>query len=379
MRRSRKWLFTLAAVLLFLFCGEFLPEEPLRSKAMVVAFGIDRIEEERLLIHLQILTGSGNKSETGSNTRVLSAEGSTLGEAAYKISRDTGLAVALTHCNVVLLGESLLKSPYVYAVLNYLVTNAYLSDNACLLACQGSAYDVLSSSVGFGENAGVYIREIIGMYDSFGDIAGKTIREFVVDYHRIGQTNWLPYMTKKAIGPEIPSSSGSSQNTEKKDYLFEMNKIAVLIKNDFIGIWYEDGTFAVNCLLNKISKAQFQSEGDHGEKIDWYLLKNDGKLSYDPTSRTVVAKVKIQAIVKEIIDYSSGNEHVDRLDATETEKARLEEKIAGILTSFYTRTQALNADVFGFREGFYSHCRIKEKDLALSEISFVVDVTVQKT
>ena len=379
MRRSRKWLFTLAAVVLFLFCGQFLPEEPLKSKAMAVGFGIDLAGEETIRIHLQILTGSGSEKQSGSNTRVLSAEGATLGEAAYKISRETGLAVSLTHCNVVILGEALLKSPYVYAVLNYLVCNAYLSDNACLISCKGSAYDLLSSPIGFGENASIYIREIIGMYDSFGDITGKKLREFVVDYHRLGQTNWLPFVTRKTISPEIPPSSGSEQSGKKESYLFEMNKVAVLIKNNFVGIWDSKGAVSINCLLNKISKGQLQTNGEHDEKIDWYVLKNDCKFSYEPNEKKVTADLKIQALVKEIVDYSQNSAHVDRLTITDAESRRFEKDLAEIISSFYTEMQEKNADVFGFKEGFFSHCRMDVKDIPLSEIGLDVRVKLQRT
>ena len=379
MRRSHKWLFTLAAVVLFLFCGQFLPEEPLKSKAMAVGFGIDLTEEEKLRVHLQILTGSGSEKQSGSNTRVLSAEGATLGEAAYKISRESGLAVSLTHCNVVVLGEELLKSPYVYAVLNYLVCNAYLSDNACLISCAGPAYNLLSSPIGFGENASIYVREIIGMYDSFGDITGKKLREFVVDYHRLGETNWLPFVTRKTIAPEIPPSSGAEQSSEKESYLFEMNKVAVLIKNKFVGIWDAAGAVSINFLLNKISKGQLQTNGEHGEKIDWYVLKNDCKFSYDSEKKSVTADLKVQALVKEIIDYSAAGAHVDRLTVTDKECRRFEEDLSAIITSFYREMQAKNADVFGFKEGFYSHCRMDSEKIPLSEIGLDVLVKLQRT
>ncbi len=379
MRRSRKWLFTLAAVALFLFCGQFLPEEPLKSKAMAVGFGIDLTEEEKLRVHLQILTGSGSEKQSGSNTRVLSAEGATLGEAAYKISRETGLSVSLTHCNVVILGEALLRSPYVYAVLNYLVCNAYLSDNACLISCKDSAYDLLSSPIGFGENASIYIREIIGMYDSFGDITGKKLREFVVDYHRLGQTNWLPFVTRKTIPPVIPPSSDSEQSNKKESYLFEMNKVAVLIKNKFVGVWDDAGAVSINFLLNKISKGQLQTNGEHGEKIDWYVLKNDCKFSYDPDKKKVTANLKVQALVKEIIDYSATGAYVDRLTVTEEESRRFEEDLVEIISSFYAEMQSKNADVFGFKEGFFSHCRMNAESIPLSEIGLDVNVKLQRT
>ena len=379
MRRSRKWIFTLAAVCLFLFCGQYLPEEPLKSKAMAVGFGIDLTGKETVSIHLQILTGSGSKQQSGSNTRVLSAEGATLGEAAYKISRKTGLAVSLTHCNVVILGESLLKSPSVYAVLNYLICNGYLSDNACLISCKGSAGDLLSSPIGFGGNASVYIREIIGMYDSFGDITGKKLREFVVDYHRHGQANWLPFVTRKKISEEIPPSSGGENVERKENYLFEMNKVAVLVKNKFVGVWDAPGAVAVNCLLNKISKGQIQTIGEHGEKIDWYVLKNDCKLTYDKEKMTVKADLKVQALVKEIIDYSEDNAHVDRLFVTKEEEKRFEKDLADIISAFYSEMQKKNADVFGFKEGFVSHCRIDLEDIPLSEIGLEVKVELTRT
>ncbi len=376
MRRKRKWIATLIAITLFLLLGEFLPEEPLRSKAMVVGFGIDYPKDQTVSIHLQILTGSGNKTETRSNTRMLSAEGSTLGEAAYKISRESGLSVSFTHCNVVLIGESLLKSPVLYATLNYLVSSAYLSDNACLIACQGSAGDYLSAPVGFGENAGIYIREIIGMYDRFGDIVGTTVRKYVVDYHRLGQTVWIPFMTKKAIDPIIPTPSSDKK---EDDYLFEMNKVAVLTKDRFIGIWEENGTVGINCLLNKISKAQFRSDGDHGEKIDWYVLKNKSDLRYDLEKKTVTAELKLQALVKEIIDYSGNSAHVDRLTVTDSEIARLESMLTDLITSFYLETQSKNADVFGFCEAFFDRYPRRAKDLPLSEIKLDLSVKVQLT
>lgn len=379
MRRSRKWIFTLAAICLFFFCGQYLPEEPLKSKAMAVGFGIDLTEEETVSVHLQILTGSGSKQQSGSNTRVVSAEGATLGEAAYKISRDTGLAVSLTHCNVVILGESLLKSPSVYAVLNYLVCNGYLSDNACLVSCKGLAYDLLSSPIGFGGNASVYMREIIGMYDSFGDITGKKLREFIVDYHRKGQTNWLPFVTRKKVPKETPPSSGGESGGEEESYLFEMNKVAVLVKNKFVGVWDAPGAVAVNCLLNKISKGQLQTIGEHGEKIDWYVLKNDCKLSYDKEKMTVKADLKIQALVKEIVDYSADNAHVDRLYVTEREEKRFERELSDVITSFYAEMQGRDADVFGFKEGFLSHCRLNAEGVPLSDIGLEVNVKLVQT
>ncbi len=381
MRRSRKWIFTLAAICLFFFCGQYLPEEPLKSKAMAVGFGIDLTDKESVSVHLQILTGSGSKQQSGSNTQVISAEGATLGEAAYKISRDTGLAVSLTHCNVVVLGESLLKSTSVYAVLNYLICNGYLSDNACIVSCKGSAYDLLSSPIGFGDNASVYMREIIGMYDRFGDITGKKLREFIVDYHRTGQANWLPFVTREKIPKETPPSSGgeSGGSSEEENYLFEMNRVAVLVKNRFIGVWEAPGALAVNCLLNKISKGQLETIGEHGEKINWYVLKNDCKLSYDRDKMTVKANLKIQALVKEIVDYSADNAHVDRLFVTEREERRFESDLADVITSFYAEMQRKDADVFGFKEGFLSHCRMDVKDVPLSDIGLEVNVKLTQT
>jgi len=370
MRRAYKWIFTYLAAILFLLCGSFLPEEPLKSKAMVVAFGID-YNEDALDVSLQILT-SGTE-ESGTDTRTVQSTGSTIGECVYTISERTGLAVTLTHCNVLLLGENLLNSPHVYAVMNYLVTNAYLSDNACVFGCEGSPRDILSSKVAFGENAGLFIREIVGLYDSYGDVCAKTLRQYVVDYHRLGNCNVIPYVTRFVADSQIPSSSDLLLD-QTQDCLFRLNSVVVLVKNTFIGVYPQEDALALNLLLRKIDKGQLNGTGDNGEKIAWYILKNSCKLTYDLPEKKVTAVLKISLLLKDVLDYSETDAFIDRTEVTDDEITRSCAVLADSIQTFYKEMQTRNADVFGLQEGFY--CRYPRERLpTLQEIRLEIAVT----
>ncbi len=374
MKRGYKWFVTFVAFASFFAFGKILPDEPLKSKAMVVGIGIDLAEEEKLTLHLQILTGKGASSETGSNTRVMTATAPSIGEAAYNISRETGLIVTLTHCNVVVLGESLFKSKNVYSALNYLATNAYLSDNACIFTCAGSAKDVLSAKVAFGGNTSLYIREIVGQYDSFGDIAARTIREYIVDYHRKGQTNCLPYIVRKETDGQIPSSSSDSEMGERKDALFDLTGTAVIVKNEWKKTYREGAALVLNCLLGKIDKGQWTGSGDRGEIIDWYILKNDVKKEYSLSDKTVRLTIKLKVVLKEIVDYSENDGNIDRSAVTEREKKRAEEDFARLTEKIFYDMQECGADGFGLTEGFFSRYPNRTEDIAIGDINLRADV-----
>ena len=115
---------------------------PLSERAIVAGLGID-YENDRFIVSAQILLPSSNDSKS-SGIAISSAEGKTIGEALAKISSESSMLVAMSHCNLVLLGENLIQDK-AYTSLDYMVRNAYLSENALILTTYGSAKDILSA------------------------------------------------------------------------------------------------------------------------------------------------------------------------------------------------------------------------------------------
>lgn len=374
MKRQYKWIFTIGAIVLFLFAGGMLPGEPLSNRAMVVGFGIDFGKDEKFSVSAQILNpGAG---DTGINSRVVTAEHSTVAGAMTYISEKSGLSVALTHCNVIMIGEDVAKSPQLYSVLNYLLTNNYLSENAYLFATEGSAKEILNSKTGFGGNASFYMQKLVGMYGDYNDINQKTLQDFIVDYHQLGQANWLPVIKMEETEKEI-SSDAQSGDSKEKEYLFNLNSIYVFQKNIFIAEYGADGTSALNYVKKKVSKGNINAVGDNGEKIVFYILDKKNKIDYNLNDKKVTMKMEITAILKEIIDLSQSDKFVDRNMLTDTEITNAANFIKANIEKFYAEMQDYNLDIFGFHEGFYAKYGKASESLSLSDISLELSVKIK--
>lgn len=377
MKRQYKWLFTIAAIALFLILGSMLPGEPLSNRAMVVGFGIDLTDGNEITVSAQILKGGNASSEnSGISSRIVTAQHSTIAGAMSYVSEKAGLTVALTHCNVVLLGSNIAKSPQLYSIMNYLITNNYLSENAYIFIADDNAEELLSSSTGFGGNASLYVQQLVGKYGDYSDVNHKTLQDFVVDYHQLGQANWLPVIKRESVDKEIGENSAATSG-ESDEYLFSINSIMIFKRNEYIAEYGAEGTEVLNYVKSKVAKGNVEAVGDNGEEIVLYIINKSIKIEYDLDNKKVTADLKIDTLLKEIIDYGTEDKFVDRTQLTDEEINRAQEDIKAQIESFYAEMQSYDLDLFGFYEGFYSKYGKKASDLDIKDIAFEVTVTIQ--
>lgn len=341
---------------------------------MVVGFGIDLDENDGILISAQILNPDCTSNDMGVATRIVTASHPTIAGAMTYVSQKAGLTVALTHCNVVIIGDTVAKSPQLYSIMNYLITNSYLSENAFLFASENTAHELLNGKTGFGDNASLYVQKLVGMYGNYNDVNNKTLQNFVVDYHQIGQANWLPLIKMEEVDPSISCNPGGEKTPE---YLFRINSIVVYKKNQFINEYGANGTAALNYVKSKVNKGNIDGKGDNGEKIVLYILDKKNDIKYDFENKKVEMKITIDTILKEIIDYSKEDAFVDRTELSEDEIKNAENDIKKTIDDFYAEMQENDVDIFSFHEGFYSKEGKKANDLALKDISLDVKVKIE--
>ena len=335
---------------------------------MVVGFGIDVVSDKEIKISAQILKPSSDET-AGQKTLVVTATHSTISGAMTKISEKAGHSVALTHCNVVFICQKLAKSKNFYSVLNYLITNNYLSENAFLFAVDGTTEDLLISNTAFSGNASIYVQKLVGTYAEYNDIAMVTLQDFVVKYHSLAKSNVLPLIKKEPVQKEQ-----SEQPTDSDQYVFTMNSVYVFKENDYIGEYDRNATLAVNYANNDLNKGAVDCVGDHGEMIDLYLVNKKSKFSYDLEKRTAKLSIDMESVLKEIVDYGENDSYIDRTTLSEGEKARTKEKIADIILSFYKEMQRIDVDVYGLLDGFHSKYGKKAAFLTIKDIDLSIEI-----
>lgn len=376
MRRKIKWIFTIIGIVLFCIVGSSFADDELGGRAMAVGLGIDINSSDEIVVSAQILTSAAS-SETAAGTRVVDATDKVLSSAISKVSETCGLTLTVSHCNVVLIGEKLMKHEKFFNGIMTLFENTYVSDNAYIFGCEGSPRDIFKSKSGFGNNASQYIQKLVAMYGTYDNISCKTLREIVSDIYDIGATTYLPFIKKLPIAPLVPNSSQSESNGKEDDYVYTMTDVSIFANNEYIGTYGENASRAINYVMNEVNKGGDEFEVDRGV-VGVYILKSSIKKEFDLNKKKVTGNLDVGVVVKDYL-FKSGVKNNDGSFAytlNEEEIKACEEHMQKRITDFYKEMRNKNADIFRIKQSFYSKYGKKAKDIELSGIDFELKVKI---
>ena len=377
MRRKKiKWIFTAAAILLAILLGSVIPDDDLSERAIAVGFGIDLDERGEVVVSAQILSAS-DSGDSGVGTRVVTAQGKLLDTAVSNITETCGKTLTVPHCNVVLLGKTLIERGMTFPVLMTLLTNTYISDNAYIFACDGSPEDVFLSQSAFGQNASQYLQQLISMYGTYENITYKTLREIIVDSYNIGKATYMPYLTKKPVDPKIPPSTSYEEIKDKSDYSFDLNHVAVLKDSVLQGVYGNDALRAINYLLTEVDKGSDDFDVKSG-KVGVFVLDNAIKRQYDKGNKTFSVKLEIGVTVKDF-QPSDGKSFAGPYgyQLQGDDKSACETTLKNEIVGFFLEMQQKDVDVFAVRQNFYSRFGPSALRIPLSDIKFDLQVQLK--
>ncbi len=354
---------------------------PLSERAIVAGLGID-YEDDTFTVSAQILLPSSGDSKT-SNIVVSSAEGKTLGEALAKISSESSMLVAMSHCNLVLLGEGTLKGK-AYSALDYMIRNAYLSENALLLTTEGSAKDVLNVKTAYSDMTSFYIQRELMVYGNYKEAVHRNIKEYISSYYTENSANWLTKVKKvetekPQTGGSTSAGSSSGSGGDDKVYVLDFARCAIIKGDNYVFDGNEEIISGINLVTAKLDKGDVVvTDGDF--TYSFYIVKSKSKLTFSPETLTAKVNLKADVILKEIISNTSPAPFsVVDVEPSEKVDGLLKDYFRGVISYAFTECQKRDVDIFDLYGGFYGQMGKKWKennDNYLQNSSLEVDVKV---
>lgn len=335
MKRWHKWIVCAVGIVLFMASG--IRATPIGERAIVVGFAVDMVDEETLQVTAQILVAT--ESETGNGSAIAVAEDSTISGALNEISKQTSMQISLSHCNIVILGESVLKGK-AYAILDYLTRNAYLSENA-LIATADSASDILDTKVAYSDLSSFYAQQAIATYGEFYDITSRTIKEYISSYYTYNGANWVTKIEK--VATQTPDKG---EQTEEESFIFELGNTAVILKEDYCFTLDKTLTSALNLVVGKVDKGTLRLKGDKGESIDLFIINKDQKLVGNVAQNQVDIAVDVVCILKEII-ATEGTVTLNKRELSPQEEQRLKTELASNISALFKKATSSGVDIYG--------------------------------
>ena len=353
MKRAYKWVaFALCFALILLMGVEVVP---LQDRAIVVGLAIDA-DEDGYSVAAQILMPSDDDSKS-SGYIISEARSETLSEALTKISEQSNLIVAMSHCNLVILGKGVIDRGAYYS-LDYLIRNAYLSENALLLAAEGRAADILSAKTAYSETSSFYIQRALMEFGYYNDRTVRTIREFIVSQYTYNKANWLPIVTKRvAQSEEKPGTSGggteSPEGSGEEQYVFDFSTTAVFRDGKYRFTLSQEGTTGLAYVNSVIEEGSVTvTDPETGDVYNCFIVKSRAKKSFEPDSLTATVEVRVKLILKEILSESDIYAPED-VEPNDSIRALISEEIISDVVTAFETCRADGVDIFDLYGGFY--------------------------
>lgn len=344
MRRIYKWIAFALAFLLFLILGS--KTVPLADRAVVMGIGIDKIENG-YKVTAQIIMPTDSESKSAGYI-VLSSDGESVSEALMSVSIEAGRQLSVSHCNAVVLGFEVIQHDAVNA-LDYMVRNAYLSENALIVAAANTAEEVLNAKPAFAEMSSLYLQTMLTKYGDYSIRSGRNIKEFLVSYNTRSKGNWLSLTTVTETAGEV----SGEQSAEEPEFIFSFDDTAVFKGGDYVTKLDERGTRGINYVEKHIKEGSIVAVCDG--KIYTYFIENMKTQKKFSDDYSAAFSTRATLILKEIQSDDGTTSNANSIDSERNPgiKAAVAKVIADDIRYAYEESKKFGVDIFGLGEGFY--------------------------
>lgn len=336
----------------------------LLDRAIVVGLAIDRAQDELQLSVQVIIPRNGGSALEGNDFVIYSAKGKTVQEAVENISLLVGLKTSFAHTNVIIFGDSFLKSGKV-DVMEFLVQSDMVTDDTLLVASVGNAKDLLSAKMPINEVASYHLTEILKSNRKETGQCLYNFKKYFEDYYKVGGTTFFPLVFMKQGEFDSLLQSGDNQKTN----MLDVSHVVVMNREGFVVRLGRTQTNALSYTTDELNGGVLNYKGDDNVDKEVVILRST-------CSRKVVdfntVELSLNFLVRPSYKYASQGESIVAVSVEEQQK--IANTVVSQILDCFEVCKANNADIFQLGEEFY---REYGKDwLLANDIYYLNDVNL---
>ena len=368
-RVKSKWILLVVVVVAVAALDGLSSNINLLDRAIVVGMGIDYVDGELSLSAQAIIPKNSSSASQGNDFVVYSARGETVQEAVENLSYSVGLKASFAHTNVIVLGESFLKSGRT-DVIEFLVSGDLVTDNTLLVAGAGDAKDILAVSMPINEVASYHLTEILQSNRKEAGQNPSTLKDYFEDIYKVGETACLPLVFLRESEFGLLGEKAGGEKTK----LLDVSHVIVTNREGYLVRLGRRQSAALSYTTQKLNAGSISYTGDDGYIKEAVILRTDCK-KRALSEREVEIKLdfSVRPAEKYFVsrDGSAGG-------ISESEQEQIRAKIVSAVADCFEVCKYYYADVFHLGEELYRMYGEEWKSLAgeyyLDEI--VLKITV---
>ncbi|MED4228774.1 Ger(x)C family spore germination protein [Neobacillus cucumis] len=346
-------LFIAIGLFIALIVSKQVQDSLLNKISIVSAIGIDK-NKKGYLASIQIYNPAANSKEGSAETGayMYSATGRSIPEAIDKIHNKLARTIFLDNTEVVVLGESLVKSVGISSLTNYFMRESNLPANIRFIVSRGTkAEKLLQIFTPVQKISGNRMDEMLTRKrDSWGNLTDITSNKIKEVFSRNRTNLTIPYITIKG-----DSSKGTSKSNIEKvtpDAVIAIDGFAVF-KNDKFSYWLssiESNLYALT--QSKIHQTTLVTECKKKEGfVTWKNVQSRPVIKI--INKNEVPTFLLQLDVKGKLSDVSCNMDTSTVKAISALEHEAEIDLQKQVHQLIAKTQMKKTDIFGFGEVMY--------------------------
>lgn len=368
-RVKSKWILLVVVVVAVAALDGLSSNINLLDRAIVVGMGIDYVDGELSLSAQAIIPKNSSSASQGNDFVVYSARGETVQEAVENLSYSVGLKASFAHTNVIVLGESFLKSGRT-DVIEFLVSGDLVTDNTLLVAGAGDAKDILAVSMPINEVASYHLTEILQSNRKEAGQNPSTLKDYFEDIYKVGETACLPLVFLRESEFGLLGEKAGGEKTK----LLDVSHVVVTNREGYLVRLGRRQSAALSYTTQKLNAGSISYTGDDGYIKEAVILRTDcNKRALSEREVEIKLDFSVRPAEKYFVsrDGSAGG-------ISESEQEQIRAKIVSAVADCFEVCKYYYADVFHLGEELYRMYGEEWKSLAgeyyLDEI--VLKITV---
>lgn len=343
-RAKIKWVILLAVIVAVALLDGLSSNINLLDRAVVVGMGID-FEDGELVVSVQVIIPKNSSSASqGNDFVVYSARGKNVQEAVENLSYTIGLKASFAHTNVVIAGDSFLKSGRT-DVLAFLVSSDLVTDNTLLVASAGEAKEILSVQMPVNEVASYHLAEILQSNRKDAGQVSADLRSYFEDIYNVGETACLPVVFLRESEFGLLGEQAGGEKTK----LLDVSHVAVTNKEGYLVRLGRRQSAALSYTTEKLNAGSISYVGDDGMKKEVVILRTDCSkraLSFDEAE--IALDISVRPSQKYYVSQNGAS-----VGISEAEKKQIRAQIISSVADCFEVCKYYDADVFHLGEEFY--------------------------
>ncbi len=333
----------------------------LSDRAIVQAIGID-YDQDKYKLSIQIFSPQGSGGQTAidtskQNSKVITTEGKTIGEAMSKADLKQGKKIFYGHNRLIILGESSAEKG-LENIISFFNTDAQSKSDVGMLVVKGDANEILNAKITQGILPAETIEKIVRNAEDTGQSFQVRFYDVAKNYKSTTNSVSIPVIKLEDAednSGEKKEEDTSSEKSEGDSKVISMDGIAVFLDGRLKTYIDQENTRAIQILLQKFKSSVVVSESDSIGTSSVEIFKS--KIKINPRIKngdmTVDIIVKTDGIVKEIVVPEDREVPVfEYKDIEDSLEEVIKVEIDNVL---YLTLKENNIDIFNFMD------RIKQK------------------